>query len=302
MAIIIDNNIQRFADKLNITSSRMNKDYALSTIDEIIESEAEKGNRIAVRYAQEYASSPEKLINIFQLANIDNRFVLIKNMDPGTRELLLPLLEKSELLMGLYFFKQEALLHMLMTANIKELVAVVLEAFPFQQMLMMYKEEDLSKFFLHDDIEKNLVMEQLKKMPKEVMEKFLESITGQSAEKVNAHEIFKNLEELPDDKFKKFMSMVDPDVQRQLVFQLSKEEPMHLCFFENESYVEMLSTLMKNDMIKPMIMLNQDTMINMLINLTPELLSVVAAQIDEKKFAVFLQDGHLELLESAMLM
>ena len=302
MAIIIDNNIRRFADALNITSSRLNKDYGLSTIDEIIESEAEKGNYSAVRLAQRYASSPEKLIKLFRLTNVENRFSLIRAMDDNTREKLLPFLEKEELLMGMYFFKQEALLRMLMYVDIEELVAVALEAFPFQQIIMMFKEEDLAKFFLHDDIEKNFVLEQLKKMPPEMMEKFLDSITGQPAGRVDAKEIFKNLEELSDDKFKKFMSMVDTSVQRQLVFQMSKEKPEHLCFFENKSYVEMLNTLMKNDMIKPMIMLSQETMIDMLINLTPELLSVVAAQIDEKKFAVFLQDGHMELLESAMIM
>ena len=66
MSIVIDANMRRFADRMNITSSRMIRDYGLSTVDEIIEAEAEKGNTTAVKYARDYYPSPEKLIKLFQ--------------------------------------------------------------------------------------------------------------------------------------------------------------------------------------------------------------------------------------------
>ena len=63
MSIVLDANMKLFAERMNITSSRMIRDYGLSTVDEIIEAEAEKGNSQAVRYAREYYHSPEKLVN-----------------------------------------------------------------------------------------------------------------------------------------------------------------------------------------------------------------------------------------------
>ena len=40
MSIVIDANMKLFADRMNITSSRMISEYGLKTVDEIIEAEA----------------------------------------------------------------------------------------------------------------------------------------------------------------------------------------------------------------------------------------------------------------------
>ena len=104
MALVIDANMKLFAERMNITSSRMIRDYGLSTVDEIIEAEAERGNDRAVQCAREYYHSPEKLINLFELTDVENKFRLLKEMDPSTRLKVLPMLEHDDLLMGLYFF------------------------------------------------------------------------------------------------------------------------------------------------------------------------------------------------------
>ena len=299
MTIVIDANMKLFADRLHITSSRMIQDYGLSTVDEIIEAEAERGNQHAVDYAKEYYHSPEKLIKLFRLTNIENKFVIIHNMDDHSREKLLPLLDREDLVMGLYFFTQEKLLEMLMETDIVELVRVVLEAFPFEQIIEMFREEDLMYFFMQDDLKKLDVVEQMKMMPPKVMQKFVEGVTGMPAEETNPMELIDSIAQLPDDKFHKFMAMIDPDVQRQLTFQITKEEPKYLTLFPNSAYVNMLSTLMKPEMVKPMVMLNKDSLVSMISILPEDLMSIVAAQIDTKKFADFLQDGHMEFVEKA---
>ena len=89
--------------------------------------------------------------------------------------------------------------------------------------------------------------------------KFVEGVTGMPYAQDNQNELMSNLNKLPDDKFKKFMSAVDPDIQRQLIYQMAKEEPETLTLFKNESFVTMLSTLEKTEMVKPMIMLKKET-------------------------------------------
>lgn len=299
MSLVIDANMKLFADRMNITSSRMIRDYGLSTVDEIIEAEAERGNTRAVNYAREYYHSPAKLIKLFELTDVENKFVLIKKMDNSTREKVLPMLEQEDLVMGLYFFTQEKLLEMLMETNIEELVRVVQEAFPLEQIVMMFTEEDLSNFFLHDELERYDVMEQIKSLPPEVLQKFIEGVTGMPMEETGSNNFIKSLEGFNDDDFKKFMSQIDPDVQRQLTFQLTKQNPDYLTFFENKTYVNMLSTMLKPDMIKPMIMLNKETLVNMMTELPSDMMAIVAAQVDTLDFAKFLQKGHMDLIEAA---
>ena len=50
---VIDANMKLFADRMHITSSRMIRDYGLSTVDEIIEEEAKRGNKRALNVAKE---------------------------------------------------------------------------------------------------------------------------------------------------------------------------------------------------------------------------------------------------------
>ena len=76
------------------------------------------------------------------------------------------------------------------------------------------------------------------------------------------------------------MSLIDPEVQRQLVYQITQEDEKYFQLFDNGMYVDMLGTLMKNDMIPSMIALEQETLINMISVLPEDLLSTVAAQVD----------------------
>ena len=203
--------------------------------------------------------------------------------------------------MGLYFFTQEKLLEMLMEVDIEELVRVIINAFALEEIVMMFSEDDLAMFFQNEKLEKYDVIEQLKCMPPEVMQKFVEGVTGRPSEETNPLELISSIEQLPIDQYRDFMSAIDPDVQRQLTFQLTKEKPKYLTLFENETYVNMLSTLMKPEMIKPMVFLEKETLIEMVSILPDDLLSIVAAQVDTKKFAEFLLDGHTDLLQGALM-
>ena len=301
MSVVLDTNMKLFAERLNITSSRMIRDYGMSTVDEIIEAEAAQGNTQAVNYAREMYNSPSKLIKIFKLTDVENKFVILHNMDDKTRLQVLPLLDKEDLVMGMYFFTKEKLLSMLMEVDIEELVNVILGAFPLQEIVMMFKEEDLAAFFQNEKLEKYDVINQLKAMPPEVMKKFVEGVTGRPSEETNPLDLIKSIEQLPIDKYRDFMSAIDPDVQRQLTFQFTKQKPEYLQLFKNETYVNMLSTLMKTEMVKPMIYLEKETMMEMVSILPDDLLSIVAAQVDTRAFAEFLLEGHTDVLEQALM-
>jgi len=303
MAIVIDANMALFAERLHISSSRMVQDYGLKTVDEIIEAEAAQGNTYAVNYAREMYNSPEKLIKIFRLTNVENKFVLIQSMDEKTRREVLPMLDKEDLVMGLYFFNQDKLLEMLRGVEMEELVNVVLEAFPFEQIILMMPEEDLAKFFQAKELEKYVIANELKNLPPEVMISFVEGLTGKPYDKVEDPQgLINGIIALPEDKFRDFMSQIDPNVQRQLVYQITKKDDKYLQLFENDMYLNMLNTLMKNDMVPSMIALEKESLIKMVSELPEDLMSIVASQVDTQDFAKFLIEGHLDLLEKAWMM
>lgn len=301
MSLVIDANMKLFAERMNITSSRMIQDYGLKTVDQIIEAEAAQGNSQAVKYAQEMYNSPAKLIKIFKLTNVENKFVLLHNMNSETREKILPMLESDDLVMGLYFFTQDKLLDMLSDVDIEELVNVVMGAFSLDAIVSMFSEDDLAQFFQRDELQKFDVIEQLKSLPPEVMIKFVEGVTGQPAGETDPMQLIQSIENMPMDQYRDFMSAIDPDVQRQLTFQLTKEKPEYLQLFPNQTYIDMLSTMMKQDMVKPMINLEKESLVNMITELPDDLMSIVAAQVDTKKFAEFILDGHTDLLEGALM-
>lgn len=300
MSIVIDANMTMFAERLHISSSRMVQDYGLKTIDEIIEAEAAQGNSYAVNYAREIFNSPEKLAKIFNLSNVENKFTLLQSMDPDTRQKVLPLLEKDDLVMGLYFFKQDKLLEMLQEVDIEELINVVLDAFTFEQIILLIPEEDMAKFFQSNDIEKYVIVNELNSMPHEVLKQFIEGLTGIAYNKVEDPQgIIDGITSLPEDKFKDFMSAIDPDVQRQLIYQITKKDQKYFELFDNDMYINMLGTIMKNDMIPSMIQLEKESLINMISILPEDLMSIVASQVDTKEFTKFLIEGNLDFLKDA---
>ena len=135
-----------------------------------------------------------------------------------------------------------------------------------------------------------------------MLQKFVEGVTGMPMQEKNTEELLKSLGKMPDEDFRKFMSEIDPDVQRQITFQLAKEEPKYLTLFTNDAYVNMLKFLQKPDMIKPMIMLNHDSLTKMIEELPKELMSVCMSQISPRELAKFLQKGNMIVIEKAWLM
>ncbi|MDO5306968.1 MAG: hypothetical protein Q4E83_04335 [bacterium] len=301
MSLIIDANMKLFADRIGITSSRMIEDYGLSTIDEIIEAETEKGNAAAYNYAIEMGESPAKLIQTLQLHSTENRFRILDSMNPVDLKYILPLLSEQDLVMGLSFFKQDYILKMLENVSVYELANSALEFFPLEELLKMFDEEDYAMFFMNDELEKEVVMEQIRSLPEDIMQIFIESVTGQPQEDVDANELMANIESLDDDKFKKFTAALPIEVQMQLAYQLIIEDKERLLMFQPESYIKVLGKLQKPDMIKSLIGLNKYSLIMMNAELPRDLMAVVGAQADATDFARFIQKNGKSIIGKALM-
>ena len=91
--------------------SKIANQYVNKDIEEIMKLEAEQGNSKAKDY-EKILSDPDKLMDIFKLSNIQNKFIILQNMAEDDLDKLLPFLEQEQLIKGLYFFTEDKLLAM----------------------------------------------------------------------------------------------------------------------------------------------------------------------------------------------
>ena len=222
-------------------------------------------------------------------------------MNPVDLKYILPLLSEEDLVMGLSFFKQDYILKMLENVSVYELANSALEFFPLEELLKMFDEEDYAMFFMNDELEKEVVMEQIRSLPEDIMQIFIESVTGQPQEDVDANELMTNIESLDDDKFKKFTAALPIEVQMQLAYQLIIDNRERLLMFQPESYIKVLGKLQKPDMIKSLIGLNKYSLIMMNAELPRDLMAVVGAQADATDFARFIQKNGKSIIGKALM-
>jgi len=284
MAIALEPNMLFVQNRLNISTERMNK-YADKSIDEIIQSEAAQGNSAAINYQKEYMGNSDKLIKTLNLDNIGNKHAVISEMNPEQKNKILELLENEDLALGLNFYTQEKLLDLLNGIDTEELVKVLFEKFSLEDIVKQLPEKFIIEFFQNDKVEKRDVVKQMKSLPPEILIQMVEGVTGQPSVDVDVKELIKQIADLPDKKYKDFMENMDPNVLRQLFFQMGREERKYLNLVPNEAYTGILSNLQKPDLVKSCVALDLETLIKMIKRLPDDLITIVATQTDTTKMA-----------------
>ena len=301
MSIKIDANLSVLQNKLSISSSRMAL-YAEKSMDEIIESEAKAGNNRAVQYARELYGNASQLVKAFSLDNPSNKLVILQELNEKDIMEIMPNIDKEGLMLGLNFFTQDKMLKLLEEAPIEEVVNMALEVLPLGDILEMIPSKDLDKFVQNKDLDEALVFDFLDQLAPEVLAQMVETVTGVPLEEesLDPKELTKMIQGFDKDTYLDSMVAMDADAKRQLIGLMAKKDPEILQLFEAKSYTNSLATLQKPDMMKGTIALTPETMVEMLVELPKELLSIVATQIDAKEFAEILVKKHQDILESVI--
>lgn len=296
MTISLNMDQYHLQNKLNISTSRM-RDYADMSIDDIIEAEAKEGNAVAKDYGRELFGNIDELIETFQLDNPSNKYNIIAQMSGEQKGQVLEMLEAEDMVVGLNFFTQDKLEELLSKVSSAETANVALEAFPLARIIEMMPEEQLEKFFMGSEIEKEVITNELRNLSPEILVQMAEGITGQPTDMANAGNIIGQLSSLPEKQFKEMMSTVDPEIQQAIIYQMANENKDVLANFENTAFIDMVGQLQKPDMVKSMIALNQDSLQVMTKQLPEDLFAIVATQVNTEQLAKFLIDRCPELLE-----
>jgi len=296
MTISLNTDQYYLQNQLNISTSRM-RNYADMSIDDIIQAEAESGNKVAKDYGRQLFGNTEELIQTFQLDDPTNKYNIISQMSAEQRNKVLELLDAEDMVVGLNFFTQDKLEQMLGKVSVAESANVAMEAFPMEQIIKMIPEEQLEQFFMSDEVKKSAVSAQLGNMDPELLIQMTEGMTGQAADNNDIAKLMSQINSLPDKQFKETMASMDPEIQQSVILQMANQDKDVMLNFGNQTYTDMVSQLQKPDMVKSMIALDSESLQIMTKQLPEDLFSIVATQVDTEELAKLLIDRCPDVLE-----
>ena len=113
MSLVIDSNLEYLQSVLHISKVTFEEKYANKSIDEIVEAEAAQGNQEAIKLAQELTTNVNLVMELFDLADTNNKYMILREMSAQQLQVFLPEMEEKDLLQGLFFFTEDKLMKML---------------------------------------------------------------------------------------------------------------------------------------------------------------------------------------------
>lgn len=296
MSIVIDTNLAYLQTRLNLSTEKLEL-YQGKSINEVIEAEAASGNSLAIELAEQLMTDVNLLIEIFQLADPNNKFVILMNMTSAQLKEFLPLMEEEDLAQGLMFFTQDKLLQMLEEIPPEQLVNTVLQMFSQEEVIQLMPEEQLDKLLTDHSLDKNKVLEHLKSIPPEYLAQMIESVTGEECKNSDNIDMVKQVGNFNPLEYKDALTSLQPTQKQQLTLGLVKENPELYQLFDARAYTDMINThKQKPELVKAMSVIETDEITKMIEQLPNDLLSIVITQLDTEDFADNLMKKNPELI------
>lgn len=300
--LVVDTNMEYLQRVLGISAVTFQQEYALSSIDEIIESEAQKGNQKAIELAHELTTNKSLVMELFDLADTNNKLMILKEM--GAKELheFLPEMEEADILQGLFFFTEDSLLRMLEEIPKEELVKVAFELFSKEQIVQFMPEDQLDKFLTSTEIDKNKILKHLQSIPVEYLSQVYEQISGESAENSDTLDLVKKIGQFSPLEYRDSLTSFQPTQKQQLVLSLGKEHNEWFQLFDSRAYTNIMGREKHQpEIVKGMSVVEPEHVEKMIKELPNDLLSIVITQIDTEKFAEILMNEFPEVMARIVL-
>lgn len=297
MSLVIDSNLEYLQNILHISRVTFEEKYANMSVDEIIEAEAASGNQKAIELAQELTTNTSLVMELFDLADTNNKYMILRELTAQQLEVFLPEMEEKDLLQGLFFFTQDKLMKMLEELPPEQLVNTAFELFSQEEIVQLMPEEQLDKFLTSTDIDKNKILKHMQSIPPEYVAQVLEQITGESHENMDSIDLSKEFGQLNPLEYQDALKAFQPTQKQQLVLSLGKEHNEWFQLFDAHAYTTIMNREKQQpEIVKAMSVIEPEYIQNMIKELPNDLLSIVITQMDSEKFAEILMDRFPEVI------
>lgn len=302
MSLVIDSNLEYLQKRLGISSTTFYEKYSEMSVEEIIEAEAAQGNQTAITLAKEILNNSSLVIELFDLADTNNKYLILQEMTAQQLRLFLPEMEQTDMLQGLYFFSDDKLMEMLEDLPAEQLVKTAFELFSQEEIVQLMPDQQLDKFLTSTDIDKNKILKHMMSIPEEYVAQVLEQITGEAVDDdMNSFDLSKQFGQLNPLEYQDALMAFQPTQKQQLVLSLGKEHNEWFQLFDAHAYTTIMNREKQQpEIIKGMSVIEPEHIQNMLEELPNDLLSVVITQIDTEQFAEILMDKMPELIAKIM--
>lgn len=297
MSLVIDSNLEYLQNILHISKVTFEEKYANMSVDEIIEAEAASGNQQAIELAQELTTNTSLVMELFDLADTNNKYMILRELTAQQLEVFLPEMEEKDLLQGLFFFTQDKLMKMLEELPSEQLVNTAFQLFSKEEIVQLMPEEQLDKFLTSTEIDKNKILKHMQSIPPEYVAQVLEQITGESHENMDSIDLSKEFGGLNPLEYQDALKAFQPTQKQQLVLSLGKEHNEWFQLFDADAYTTIMNREKQQpEIIKGMSVIEPEYIQNMITELPNDLLSLVITQMDTEKFAEILMDRFPEVI------
>lgn len=297
MSLVIDSNLEYLQSILHISKITFEEKYANMSVDEIIEAEASQGNQQAIALAKELTTNTNLVMQLFDLADTNNKYMILREMSAQQLQAFLPEMEESDLLQGLYFFTEDKLMKMLEELPAEQLVNTVFQMFSKEEIVQLLPEEQLDKFLTSHDIDKNKILKHMQSLPEEYVAQVLEQITGEAQEGQDSIDLSKKFSQLNPLEYQDALKAFQPTQKQQLVLSLGKEHEEWFQLFDASAYTKVINREKQQpEVVKAMSVIEPEYIQNMITELPNDLLSIVITQIDTEKFADLLMNEFPEIM------
>ncbi len=274
--------------------------YANKDIEEIMELEAAQGNQKAADY-KKILSDPDKIFEIFKLANVENKLVILQNMSEDDIDKLLPYLTQEQLAKGLNFFNEEKLIEFSSKLPIEVLCNMIFEKFTLLDILSFMDEDSMDSFIMEPDVERKYAQNYFETLDQQTLEKIMMYSFGEDFEGKSRDEYLEHLENLDFKDYKRFLLSMERESKMNLINGMASQEPDLIYLLEPSDIVAPMELLMKEDKVKLMSTLDSEFLIPMMQELPLDLTQILMTQIDPNDFAEILAQDFQDILSSVVL-
>ncbi len=296
MSITIDTNLVYLQSRLQLSAEKM-QIYRGMSVEEVLKAEASEGNQLAIELAEELLTNVNLLIELFRLADAENKYAILMNMSQDDLIKLLPLLEKDDMLQGLMYFNQDKLLDFLKHIPPEQLVKTVMELFSEEQIINLMPEEQLDKLLTSFEVDKYRILDNMKSLPPEYLAQVIESVTGKPCQAQNGIEMVDTISEFNPLEFRDSLTNLATLPKQQLTLALTKEDKKLYQLFDADAYTNMIDNHYKKpDIVRAMSVIEPEEILKMVQQLPKDLMSIVITQLDTQDFAENLMNEHPELI------
>ena len=302
MSLVIDSNLEYLQNILHNSKVTFEEKYANMSVDEILEAEAAQGNQQAIELAQELTTNTSLVMQLFDLADTNNKYMILREMSAQQLQAFLPEMEENDLLQGLYFFTEDKLMKMLEELPAEQLVNTVFQMFSKEEVVQLLPEEQLDKFLTSHDIDKNKILKHMQSIPEEYVAQVLEQITGEAQDGQDSIDLSKKFSQLNPLEYQDALKAFQPTQKQQLVLSLGKEHEEWFQLFDANAYTKVINREKQQpEVVKAMSVIEPEYIQNMITELPNDLLSIVITQIDTEKFADILMNQFPEVMAEILM-